>query len=247
MKRNKLQAMTYLFFFRRGADLHPSWWCWTLPRLGRQGFRVASCQPRITRPWFRQTIWRVCGRIEKLRSLEGRFLSSCGVSKGWWAVSKGHRSLDWQVNVCGNLITDQSGMFLTFPVDSTSWYKPGQTPGSVLGEVSSSMEECRAEAVALYCESNSGWGLCANTGVASDRQWSAISISSRSSMWVLCYDLSRFLCFYWRVPPKYTDKQDIDDIQYITFLLMGRAGLRALEFYDPAKQKHGQAHMQARY
>lgn len=33
---------------------------------------------------------------------------------------------------------------------STSWYKPGQTPGSVLGEVSSSLEEMRAEAVALY-------------------------------------------------------------------------------------------------
>lgn len=49
-------------------------------------------------------------------------------------------------------------MFLTFPVDSTSWYKPGQTPGSVLGEVSSSMEECRAETVALYCESNSELG-----------------------------------------------------------------------------------------
>lgn len=28
---------------------------------------------------------------------------------------------------------------------------------------------------------------------------------------------------------------------------MARAGLRALEFYDPATQKHGQAHMQARY
>jgi len=27
---------------------------------------------------------------------------------------------------------------------------------------------------------------------------------------------------------------------------MARAGLRALEFYDPAKKKHGQAHMQAR-
>ncbi|KAG5342740.1 hypothetical protein C0989_008689 [Termitomyces sp. Mn162] len=34
----------------------------------------------------------------------------------------------------------------------TSWYKPGQTPGSVLGEVSSSMEECRAETVALFCK-----------------------------------------------------------------------------------------------
>ena len=37
------------------------------------------------------------------------------------------------------------------------------------------------------------------------------------------------------------------NIQYITFLLMARAGLRALEFYDPTTKKHGQAHMQARY
>ncbi|KAG6818124.1 hypothetical protein H0H87_000029 [Tephrocybe sp. NHM501043] len=88
----------------------------------------------------------------------------------------------------------------------SSWYKPGQTPGSVLGEVSSSMEECRAETVALF----------------------------------LVGHLDILKVF------NYTDKQSIDDIQYITFLLMARAGLRALEYYDPATQKHGQAHMQAR-
>ena len=38
----------------------------------------------------------------------------------------------------------------------------------------------------------------------------------------------------------------MDDIVYITFLLMARMGLRALEFYDPKLKKHGQAHMQAR-
>lgn len=38
----------------------------------------------------------------------------------------------------------------------------------------------------------------------------------------------------------------MDDIQYITFLSMARAGLRGLEFYDPVTGKHGQAHMQAR-
>ncbi|KAF8628356.1 hypothetical protein AX15_003891 [Amanita polypyramis BW_CC] len=88
----------------------------------------------------------------------------------------------------------------------TSWYKPGQTPGSVLGEVSSSMEECRAETVSLYLVSN--------------------------------LDILRIF--------SYVEKQDIEDIQYVTFLLMARAGLRALEFYDPKTGKHGQAHMQAR-
>ncbi|KAI0751198.1 aflatoxin-detoxifizyme [Daedaleopsis nitida] len=88
----------------------------------------------------------------------------------------------------------------------TSWYKPGQTPDSVLGEVSSSMEECRAEAVALYLVSN--------------------------------LDILKIF--------KYTDKQEIEDLQYISFLLMCRAGIRGLEFYDPKTKKHGQAHMQAR-
>lgn len=45
---------------------------------------------------------------------------------------------------------------------------------------------------------------------------------------------------------QYEDQKDVEDIQYITFLLMARAGLKALEFYDPATKKHGQAHMQAR-
>lgn len=35
-------------------------------------------------------------------------------------------------------------------------------------------------------------------------------------------------------------------MQFVTFLLMARAGLRALEFFDPSTGKHGQAHMQAR-
>ncbi|KAL0570305.1 hypothetical protein V5O48_011656 [Marasmius crinis-equi] len=88
----------------------------------------------------------------------------------------------------------------------TSWYKPSQTPDAVLGEVSSSMEECRAETVALYLAGN----------------------------------LEILKIF------GYIDKNDIETIQYITFLHMARAGLRALEFFDPATQKHGQAHMQAR-
>lgn len=54
-----------------------------------------------------------------------------------------------QENQCENswTISDFHRRLTRF--SSTSWYKPGQTPGSVLGEVSSSLEECRAEAVAL--------------------------------------------------------------------------------------------------
>ncbi|KAH7888205.1 peptidase family M49-domain-containing protein [Phlebopus sp. FC_14] len=88
----------------------------------------------------------------------------------------------------------------------TSWYKPGQTPDSVLGEVSSSMEECRAETVALYLANNP----------------TILKIFG------------------------YTDKKESEDIVFVTFLIMARAGLRALEYYDPATKKHGQAHMQAR-
>lgn len=74
----------------------------------------------------------------------------------------------------------------------TSWYRPGQTPGTVLGAVSSSFEECRAETVALYLVSN-----------------------------------EEILDIFG-----YTDKKEAEDIQFITFLLMARAGLRALELWD---------------
>jgi dipeptidyl-peptidase-3 len=35
-------------------------------------------------------------------------------------------------------------------------------------------------------------------------------------------------------------KEDIETAQYMTFLIMARAGLRALEFFDPKTGKHGQ-------
>jgi len=89
------------------------------------------------------------------------------------------------------------------------------------------MEECRAEAVALYLASN-----------------------------------PEILEIFG-----YESKQDKDDLTYFTFVVMVRAGIvrlhqpsgarkiraesfetlqRALEFYDPEKGKHGQAHMEAR-
>ncbi|CAO3622551.1 unnamed protein product [Cunninghamella blakesleeana] len=41
--------------------------------------------------------------------------------------------------------------------------------------------------------------------------------------------------------------QSADDILYIMYLNMARAGLAALEYFDPNAKKWGQAHMQARY
>ena len=58
----------------------------------------------------------------------------------------GHQSPDRGAHVS----VESSCSWSSLTVHRTSWYKPGQTPGSVLGEVSSSMEECRAETVALY-------------------------------------------------------------------------------------------------
>jgi len=41
--------------------------------------------------------------------------------------------------------------------------------------------------------------------------------------------------------------QEAEDIYYVNWLIMVRAGIRAMEFYTPEHKKWGQAHMQARY
>lgn len=104
------------------------------------------------------------------------------------------------LNFDKNLINPLTGKIVD------SWYKPGETYGSKFGPISSSMEECRAESVALY--------LSFNAEV------------------LKLFDLHT--------------KEDQDTLTYITFLTMARAGVRALEFYDPKYKKHAQAHMEAR-
>jgi dipeptidyl-peptidase-3 len=94
----------------------------------------------------------------------------------------------------------------------TTWYKPGQTWPSVFGSISSSMEECRAECVAMVlgCE------------------WSILELFGHGD-----------------------GKEDIDgsagDVLWAMYILMARAGVVALEFWDPNSRKWGQAHMQARF
>ncbi len=83
------------------------------------------------------------------------------IQKRWWALAyldsylltfaQGHQSSHGREDVGFSLHPEFLSHANLFDF-STSWYKPGQTPGSVLGEVSSSMEECRAETAALYCK-----------------------------------------------------------------------------------------------
>jgi len=45
----------------------------------------------------------------------------------------------------------------------------------------------------------------------------------------------------------HTDKKSQDAVMYINWLIMARAGVAALEYYNPEHKKWGQAHMQARW
>ncbi|PYH41814.1 dipeptidyl peptidase 3 [Aspergillus saccharolyticus JOP 1030-1] len=94
----------------------------------------------------------------------------------------------------------------------TTWYKPGQTWGSVFGAVSSSYEECRAECVAMVLSCD--FDILKLFGFGDGQ----VDLTSAAG-----------------------------DVLFAGYLSMARAGLVALEFWDPKTQKWGQAHMQARY
>lgn len=89
----------------------------------------------------------------------------------------------------------------------STYYKPGETWGSVFGSVAGPYEECRAESVAMF--------------LVTDRKLLEIF--------------------------GYKTKEEQDKVIYVSYLSMCRAGLLALEFYDPKNKKWGQPHCQARY
>ena len=124
---------------------------------------------------------------------------------------------------CGKLLQETSPGQFNFDVKNppispitnspvTSWYKSGQTWGSVFGSLASTYEECRAESVAM----------------------------------ALCCDFEILSIFGFG-----NGQEDISggagDILYAAYLQMARAGICALEFWDPKSRKWGQIHMQARF
>jgi len=94
----------------------------------------------------------------------------------------------------------------------TTWYKPGQTWSSVFGSIASSMEENRAElvAMALSCD----------------------------------FEILKIFGFG---DGKVNMDNKAGEVLYASYLSMARAGVVALEFWDPKSRKWGQAHMQARF
>jgi dipeptidyl-peptidase III len=106
-----------------------------------------------------------------------------------------------------------------------TWYKPGQTWSSVFGALSSSYEECRAEAVAMHlaCDFDILRIFGLDTG-STDLEAAAKSDDA-----------------------KLDTSSPAFKVLHAAYLLMARAGIAALEFWDPRSKKWGQAHMQARY
>ncbi|KAJ3488346.1 hypothetical protein NLG97_g6214 [Lecanicillium saksenae] len=94
----------------------------------------------------------------------------------------------------------------------TTWYKPGETWGSVFGAIAASYEECRAELVAMY----------------------------------LACDFPTLKIFGFGDGTENMNN-DAGDVLYAAYLSMAKAGLGAVEMWDPKSQKWGQAHSQARF
>lgn len=124
---------------------------------------------------------------------------------------------------CGKLLQETSAGEYNFDFNNKpispltgkpieSWYKPGQTWGSVFGSLAASYEECRAEcvAMALSCE----FPILKLFGFGDG----TVDMNSEAG-----------------------------DVLFTAYLQMARAGVAALEFWDPKSRKWGQAHMQARF
>lgn len=124
---------------------------------------------------------------------------------------------------CGKLLQETSPGVYNFDIKNPpispltgepikTWYKPGQTWGSVFGATAGSYEECRAEcvAMALSCD----FEILKIFGFGDG----SVDINSEAG-----------------------------DVLYAAYLSMARAGVVALEFWDPKSKKWGQPHMQARF
>ncbi|KIW06886.1 uncharacterized protein PV09_02560 [Verruconis gallopava] len=147
-------------------------------------------------------------------------------------VYKKYRDIAFEVQVglhellghgCGKLLQETERGKYNFDINNppvspltgkpiTTYYRPGQTWGSVFGAVAASYEECRAEAVAMALSCDFSVLQIFGLGDGSE-------------------DMSG----------------EAGDVLFVSYLSMARAGVAALEYWDPKSKKWGQAHMQARF
>ncbi|KAI0447916.1 peptidase family M49 [Xylaria telfairii] len=124
---------------------------------------------------------------------------------------------------CGKLLQETSSGTYNFDKENppispltnkpvTTWYKLGQTWGSVFGSLAGAYEECRAELVAMFlsCEFH-------------------------------------VLKIFGFGDGSFDINGEAGDVLYASYLGMARAGLVALEMWDPKSRKWGQPHSQARF
>ena len=120
---------------------------------------------------------------------------------------------------CGKLLQETEPGKFNFDIDNppkspitgekvTTYYRPGETWGSVFGGMGPSYEECRAECVAMS----------------------------------LCPDYKILQIF--GIGNGEEDMNGVaGDVLFVCYLQMARAGVAALQFWDPNSRKWGQAHM----
>jgi len=116
----------------------------------------------------------------------------------------------------------------------TSWYRPGESYGSRIGPVSSS-------SASLFSSSLSTWSFGLSTLTLSSFPLAVEEMRAESVALYLATNKQILDIFGFKT------QQQQDDLAYHMYLIMARAGVLALTFFDPATGKHGQAHMEARH
>jgi len=112
------------------------------------------------------------------------------------------------------------------PLLTLTTSRPSETYSMKFAGFSSSYEECRAECVGLYLSDYDDM----------------VSIFGYHGLTPCVVAVCLYSLILWNLTGA-----EAEDLKYVNWLNMVRAGLVALEFYNPETRKHGQAHMQVCY